>query len=205
MTDPNDSLIRRNRDTGSTVGSSVILGIKQNNEGAWEQLVEFYYPIAYRWCRNAGLSEHNAADVCQDVFRSVVQSLENFDRTNDQQSFGAWLRLIVQRRIADFLQHNSHESPQGGTSAMLRFQEIPMEVNHEETGEANQKLLDAIRVVQSEFEVTSWRAFELCVLQQIDADLVARELAISRNSVYLAKSRILKRIRQIMNGTASDE
>lgn len=205
MTDPNDRLGRNRGDTGSTVGSSVILGIKQNNQRAWEQLVDFYYPIAYRWSRNAGLNEHNAADVCQDVFRSVVQSLENFYRINDKQSFGAWLRLITQRRIADFLQRNKHESPVGGTSVQLQFQEIPIEISNDEILEANAKLLDAIRVVQNEFEVTSWRAFELNVLQQIDADLVAQELEISRNAVYLSKSRILKRIRQIIEGASTDE
>ncbi len=205
MTDPNDRLDSDRTDDGSTVGSSVILGVKQNHQGAWEQLVDFYYPIAYRWCRNAGLNEHNAADVSQDVFRSVVQSFGSFDRSNEKQSFGAWLRLITQRRIADFLQRNSHESPKGGTSAMLRFQEIPIETNNEEMGEANAKLLEAIRVVQNEFEVTSWRAFELNVIQQIDSDLVAQELSISRNAVYLAKSRILKRIRQIMDGDRVEE
>ena len=54
----------------------------------------------------------------------------------------------------------------------------------------------ALKLVQEEFEERTWKAFwGVAVDQRAPADL-ADELRMSVNAVYIAKSRVLRRLRQ---------
>ena len=57
-------------------------------DAAWERLVNLYQPEVYRWCRIANLRPDDAEDVCQDVFRRVIQYIPSFSRAMPGQSFG---------------------------------------------------------------------------------------------------------------------
>ena len=64
--------------------------------------------------------------------------------------------------------------------------------------EWEQSLLDeCLRQVRSEFEPATFRAFELTVREGLDAAEAARQLDVPVKSVYNAKHRILKRIREL--------
>ena len=54
----------------------------------------------------------------------------------------------------------------------------------------------ALKVMQAEFEPSSWRAFWSMVVEGHSAAEVAQQLGISVGAVYVAKSRVLARLRQ---------
>jgi RNA polymerase sigma-70 factor (ECF subfamily) len=54
------------------------------------------------------------------------------------------------------------------------------------------KLLDDLK---AEFEPKTWLAFQRFALEQVPAAKVAAELEISANAVFIAKSRVLARLR----------
>jgi RNA polymerase sigma-70 factor (ECF subfamily) len=57
-----------------------------------------------------------------------------------------------------------------------------------------------LRRVQGDFAPATWQAFRRHVLEGESAVRVALELGLSLNSVLLAKSRVLKRLRQELAG-----
>ena len=64
---------------------------------AWQQFVDLYTPLLFSWARRLGLSEHDSADLLQDIFTILVEKLPNF-RYDPSQSFRAWLKTILLNR-----------------------------------------------------------------------------------------------------------
>ena len=63
----------------------------------------------------------------------------------------------------------------------------------------------ALRLMQAEFAPTTWKACWETVVQGRSADDVARELGLSENAVYIARCRVLRRLRQELSGLVEDE
>ena len=58
----------------------------------------------------------------------------------------------------------------------------------------------ALELMQSEFQPTTWKAFWENVVNERPAADVAAELGLTENAVYLAKGRVLRRLRQELAG-----
>lgn len=174
--------------------------IKAQEPQAWQRFVDLYAPLVYRWCREARISSDDAGDIAQEVFKSVVTSVDAF-RGQRQGSFRAWLHSITRNRIRDYYRARGDElQAEGGTVAQQMFQQVPE--SHEPTDLTGLPKVEgavwrrAVTHVQAEFEPQTWKAFwRVAVDQQRPAD-VAEELGMTRYAVYQAKSRVLRRVRQ---------
>jgi RNA polymerase sigma-70 factor (ECF subfamily) len=167
----------------------------------WAGLVEQYFDRVFRWCIDGGVDEHTAADIAQEVFISALGSLHRFKRS-DQSTFSGWLRRITQRRIADHWRRK-RERAVGGTEAIELFSQLTsirnsVDPDHIDQGLDDERLLNAIASVQSDYQGTSWRAFWMTTVEGRSATDAAFELGITRNAVYLAKSRITKRLQTVI-------
>lgn len=200
---PSDSASNSDQDeTISTIGSSLLGRVREISPDAWDQMVRKYFPLVYGWCRRDGLSESDSADVCQDVFKSTLKSIGGFHRSEPSHSFRGWLRRITQRRIIDFRSTMSLVLPANGGN---EIHEVIQNLADVEIDSGNStdvlsrfaNLQTVLTKVEIEFEPLSWQAFVLVVIDQVPAIEVAELLGISRNAVYLAKSRILKRVRAL--------
>jgi RNA polymerase sigma-70 factor (ECF subfamily) len=195
------------RDSAST-STSLVERVKARDPRAWEHLVDLYGPLVYRYCRQMGLPSQDAPDVMQEVFRSVFAGLDSF-RGDHKGSFRAWLRGITRHRVLDQLRRDKGvPEVAGGTAAQQRFQEIPEEGDPTTTGvlvdPANSLWHRALELVKGEFELATWQAFwRVAVDGEVPAD-VAEDLAMSRHAVYKAKSRVMRRLRQVLNGLEGD-
>jgi RNA polymerase sigma-70 factor (ECF subfamily) len=58
----------------------------------------------------------------------------------------------------------------------------------------------ALKIMQTDFEPTTWKACWEYVVNQRPVKSVAQELGISVSKVYVAKSRVLTRLRQELQG-----
>jgi RNA polymerase sigma-70 factor (ECF subfamily) len=184
-----------------STSSSLLKRAKSREPGAWERLVEVYTCLIYRWCRLAGLQSVDAADVAQEVLKTVAARFEEFrhDRAND--SFRGWLRAITRNKLGDYFRGLKREArAKGGTDAQMQLQEVPeapeppsaLDLAAEET----LLLRSALQVLRSEFEQRTWQAFWRITVDGQSPDCVARELGMTLLAVYKAKSRILCRLRQ---------
>lgn len=186
-----------------TLSTSMLGHVRQLQPDAWHRLVETFGPIIYGWGRRAGLNQHDAADVVQDVFASVARGIGQFQRNKQAGSFRSWLATITRNRIRDFYRRDVPKNPaaHGGTEFQQRLQAIPDDLD-EALSDISETDLDrrlprrVLELVQSEIEPQTWQAFWLTTVEDRTAREAADQLNMQLASIYQAKSRVLRRIRQ---------
>jgi hypothetical protein len=109
-----------------TTSSSLLRGLKADEPGAWRRLSKLYVPLVYYWCLCAGLQREDAADVSQEVFRTVAGRIHGFQASKKADSFRAWLRAITRNKVGDFYRScQAQPRAAGGTDAYERLGQIP--------------------------------------------------------------------------------
>lgn len=184
-------------DNSVSTSHSLILRLKARDESAWERMVYLYSPLIRYWCRRSELNADEAADVTQDVLRTVAQSIDGFQREPGGGTFRGWLRSIFRSRIVDFIRANQKQPRgRGGTDA-LRWLENAPEAHRAEPDEGTSELYKRVlELVQVEFSDSAWQAFWMTTVDGRTAVEVAGELRMTHGAVRQAKYRILRRIRQ---------
>ena len=172
---------------------------KRREPAAWERLAHLYGPLVYGWARQSGLQPSDAADVAQDVFRSVYQAIERFDQERPDGRFRSWLLGITRNRLRDFFRQQQQQPVgAGGTTAHLGFQQVlDNALSEQSLGSSTKSLaLRALALIETDFEEATWRAFWQTAVEGHAPQKVAEELGISVAAVYKAKSRVLQRLRE---------
>jgi RNA polymerase sigma-70 factor (ECF subfamily) len=187
----------------SRTSLSLLERVRARDPAAWAQLVNLYGPLVYGWCRRAELQPADAADVGQEVFAAVARAIGGFRHDRPGATFRGWLYVITRNKLRDRAAAPGAVGT-GGSDAQRRLAEVHAGQPDEATEpgadpeEANgRKALcrRAIECIRGEFEPRTWEAFwRVFVDGQAAAD-VASALGISANAVYLAKSRVLRRLR----------
>lgn len=181
--------------------SSLLVLIKARDQEAWGRFVQLYGPLVTLWCRRFGLQDADVSDVRQEVFRSVAEAIGEFRRDRPGDSFRGWLRVITRTRVLDFRRRESRRIQAiGGNDTQARLLEEPFESSEAENDEDEQDKLLLVRraldlVLDGCKEATRQAFLRVVIAGQLPAE-VARDLGISVNAVYMAKSHILRRIRE---------
>jgi RNA polymerase sigma-70 factor (ECF subfamily) len=175
--------------------------VKAGDRQAWERFADLYGPLVYRWCRETGLKDEDAADVVQEVFGTAAVRVAEFQRPEKGGGLRSWLRAITRNKIGDlFRRLSKHAQAEGGTAALERLQQVPepseLSTTSSQPREDAMVTHRSLQHVQSEFEERTWQAFlALTVEGRAPAD-VAEDLGMTLRAVYKAKSRVLCRLRQ---------
>jgi RNA polymerase sigma-70 factor (ECF subfamily) len=190
-----------NKGEGSEVSSSTLLArVRAQDPAAWGRLVSLCSPLVYHWCRQSGLQAADAADVGQEVFKAVFRSVQQFRKDRTADTFRGWLRTITQNKIRDhFRKKHAEVSAAGGSEALKHLAQVPaleLEDSADPAGEDAALYRRALDLIRNDFENRTWQAFlNVAVERRPPAD-VARELNMTVNAVYLAKSHVLRRVRE---------
>ena len=189
----------------SSISSTLLDQLRAQRPEAWRRLVDLYGPVIYRWCRLAGVPKDEAADVVQDVFAAVTKHIGGFHRDRPGDSFAAWLRSITHSKIVDcFRTRQGRVAGQGGTDAYQRLCQVPEPSAASLSEDPKEiRLLVArlgLDLVRNEFENRTWQAFWQVAVEGQQVDMVAADLAMTVQAVYKAKSRVLRRVRQELDG-----
>jgi RNA polymerase sigma-70 factor, ECF subfamily len=182
-----------------TLSSQFLLGVQRMEPALWSRLVTTFGPIVYRWCRTSGVRDADAPDVVQDVFAAVARGIVSFERERSQGSFRSWLATITRNKVRDYFRALSKRPiGEGGSEAWGQLQNIPQDLDSTICADnATQPLIrEVLAQVEAEFEKMTWKAFWLTTVEGANAKDVAGQLGISTASVYQAKSRVLRRLRQ---------
>jgi RNA polymerase sigma-70 factor, ECF subfamily len=165
----------------------------------WRRLQDIYLPLIQRWLRRVPGLGTEADDVAQEIFLVVVRELPEFERRREG-SFRAWLRNITVNKTRSFSKQR-HRRPAVGLDPADGFldqmadpdSELAREWDREHDEHVTRKLLAA---VQPDFHPTTWAAFRRLAVDGMPAARVAEELGMSENAVLLAKSRVIRRLRE---------
>jgi RNA polymerase sigma-70 factor (ECF subfamily) len=180
--------------------------VKCRDTAAWQRLVHLFSPLVYRWCRQAGLQEADAADVGQEVFKSVFGAIDSFRHDRDGDTLGGWLRTITANKVRDFQRKLAKQDRGvGGSDAQRQLRHIAEDKlpgSDEDSLREDSLLLyrRAVEMILAGCEEQTRQVFLRVVIERQAAAAVAREMGITVNAVYLAKSRVLRRIRQEFAG-----
>jgi RNA polymerase sigma-70 factor (ECF subfamily) len=171
---------------------------KATTAAAWAEFVELYTPLLYSWASRLGLQPSDAADLVQDIFVILVQKLPEFEY-DSQKSFRAWLRTILMNRWRDREKRLAVVSQQNDAAALEQAAVSDQALEIEEAEYREVLLRRALELMQREFHPATWRACWEQVVQGRPAAEVARELGLSVNAVYVARSRVLRRLREYLD------
>jgi RNA polymerase sigma-70 factor (ECF subfamily) len=183
----------------NTTSASLLDRLRQPGaEDDWTRFVKLYSPLLYTWAHRLGLSDADAADLVQDVFAMLVQKLPEF-RYDQQNSFRSWLRTVTLNKWRDRCRRRvpAALAPDDATFMTLPAAET------EAFGEAEYRqyvVTRALQLMQNEFSPLTWKACWGHVVEGRPAADVAAELGITTASVYVAKGRVLCRLREELQG-----
>ncbi len=164
----------------------------------WRRLTEIYLPLIRTWLAQIPELNDEAADLAQEVLIIVVKELPRFERQREG-SFCAWLRNVTVNRVRAFTrQRRRRPAVADSTHSFLNELEDPASAisqqwDREHDQHVFQQLISAIEI---DFSPATWLAFRRSALDGHPVASVATELGISVNAVLLAKSRVLKKLRE---------
>ncbi len=179
--------------------SASLLGrLRQPGEQvAWGRFVQLYAPLLYAWAQRWGLQDQDAADLVQEVLVALVQKLPEFDY-DPQRRFRGWLRTVAQNKWRDLVRR---KGLRGSAEGSLADVAAPDENDELAEAEYRRHLVSrALQLMQAEFPEKMWKACWEHVVAGRPVAEVAAELGIAEGTVYVAKSRIMSRLRQELEG-----
>jgi RNA polymerase sigma factor (sigma-70 family) len=177
------------------------------DQQAWGQFVQIYEPLLLRVMRQRGLQDADAHDVTQQVVLAVTQAVERWQPDGRDASFRRWLFSIARKQSLRFVQRGSPlRGPArrgvGGTDMLKLLDSLP-EPEHRtvvafDDEYRNEVFHLAAEQVRGECRDSTWQAFwRTCVLKESVAD-VAGVLKMTAGNVYVARSRIIARLRKVV-------
>jgi RNA polymerase sigma-70 factor (ECF subfamily) len=167
--------------------------------------MRLYGPLVARWCRASDLQPADADDVAQEVLKEAVGRLPDFHRERPG-SLRAWLKKVTRSKIAD---RGRDRVPGGvgvGGDDPPALETAPARADGPETdppAEPDEELVllrQAVEMVLDEFQPATREAYLRVVLHGQAPNDVARDLGLTPNAVYLARSRVKRRLREEFAG-----
>jgi RNA polymerase sigma-70 factor, ECF subfamily len=179
---------------------SLLLRAQTGEADAWKDLTDLYRPLIVGWLNRQGVPPRDLEDLGQEVLLSVVKHLPAFEHSGNRGAFRSWLRTIVCRRTADYWRaHDAGSQASGGSGANVALQQIAdpdSELNRQWDEEHDRYVFHCLLdLVEEEFEPITLQAFRRLAIDGISGAEAAQELGLSVAAVYVAKSRVLSRIR----------
>ena len=184
-----------------TTSLSLLDRLRDDDQSSWRKLTELYTPLIRNWLARGGAPPQEIEDLTQNVMAVVVRRVPEFQCGQREGSFRRWLRTIAVNCLREFWKSRQRRTQSPGGSD---FQQMLDELADPNSGLSRQwdeehdqvvtrRLLDWIR---PQFQNTTWRAFERVAIGGESPDEVARALGMTVNAVFIAKSRVLAKLRE---------
>ena len=181
--------------------ASLLVRLRDPNDGeAWKDFVRLYAAVIYGFARKRGLQDADAADLMQEVLRSVAGHVGRLDYDPGKGTFRGWLYAITRNKVYNFLDARRRQARgTGDSNAHQRLEEQPGREGDADDWDREYErkaFAWAADRVKNEFQPNTWQAFWLTAVDGQNARDVGRRLGLSPGAVYVAKSRVLARLRE---------
>ena len=173
------------------------------DQEAWGRFVDLYAPLVYGFLSKRGLQDADAADLTQDVMRQVALAAHSLEYDPKRGSFRGWLFTVVQNRLTDHWRRDGvRERGAGDTDAQQQLNELPqpggLDASAQWDADYERQLFQyATNVVKQDFTDSTWQAFWKTAVNGQPGKEVADELGMTIAAVYLAKGRVMTRLKEI--------
>lgn len=172
-----------------------------NDSVVWDKFINSFRPVVINFAMKLGLSANDAEDASQETMLVFIKAFKDGKYNRDKGRLRNWLFGVARRVILNLRRNRPLEQLIADKTTGTSFWDlIEDDRNIKLSWEAewrNMVLTNCLEQVRKEFDSKVFKAFELYALEQTAVDEVARNLEMSRNAVYIAKSRVLSRMRQL--------
>jgi RNA polymerase sigma factor (sigma-70 family) len=176
---------------------------------AWAQFVDVYAPLIYGYVRKRGLQDADAADLTQACLRQVAVHVGSLEYDPQQGSFRGWLFTIVRNRLRNFRAQPRHLQSSGDSQiqGLLENQAAP---EADEAGAWEREYRErmfawASQQVRPTVADATWQAFWQTAVEGKPGKDVAKNLGLSVSAVYVAKSRVMARLRSLIHEAQEED
>jgi RNA polymerase sigma factor (sigma-70 family) len=175
------------------------------DDNSWKRLIDLYTPLLQRWLRQAGVAEADAADLLQETFLAVVREMPSFEHNQQRGAYRCWLRAILVNRLRGHWNARRTALPVAASAEFSRnierLEDPADDLNQIWDREHDAFLANRIlQLIEKDFTASTWHAFRRVVMDGARPAEIAVEMGLSVNAVLLAKSRVLRRARQEIDG-----
>lgn len=176
------------------------------DDRAWGQFLELYGPLIYQYGRRRGLQDADAADLTQEVLSAVAAGARQLDYDPGRGSFRGWLFTLAHHKLHDLLARQRRPGQgQGNSAAQELLEQQPAREEALWDEEYEHRLFAwAAEQVRSDFTDSTWQAFRKTAVEGKGAREVAEELGLSVGAVYIAKSRVQARLKELIQQVRED-
>lgn len=181
--------------------ASLLLRIRNPaDREAWDEFTAIYRPVIYRMARRRGLQDADAQDLAQRVLASVADNIERWEPDPGRGRFSTWLSTVTRNAIIDSLRAVKPDHSPGGTSVLRQLNRLPQSEEaaaRELQREYRRQLFrQAACEIQAEFEDATFQAFWLTAVELMPVGDAASEIGRTIGSVYAARSRVMRRLKE---------
>ncbi len=167
---------------------------------AWSEFARLYQPILIRVARSRGLQDSDAHEIAQDVLITVMKSIARFEIGVRAGGFRRWLATITSNKIRDLqrrqVSQNATRQLQGSEIHHAAEESIVSIDESLDRHWQHQLFYLATECVRPSVNTETWSAFWRTMVDQVPMEEVARELNWSIGNVYVARSRIIAKLRR---------
>jgi RNA polymerase sigma-70 factor (ECF subfamily) len=184
--------------------ASLLVRLRDPHDGdAWVQFLDVYGPLVYAFARKQGLQDADASDLSQEVLSAVAGAVGRLEYDPCRGAFRNWLFTIVRRKLSAWRAAQArHPRGSGDTDTHRLLEQCPASEAGTEAAweeEWQQRLFGwACEQVQRHVTEATWQAFWRTAVEGRPGQQVADELGLSVAAVYLARSRVLARLKALM-------
>jgi RNA polymerase sigma-70 factor (ECF subfamily) len=179
---------------------SLLLRLRgERDELAWAEFFAIYEPLVFRLMLRRGLQESDARDTTQQVLLRISGAIKRYQPDGADASFRRWLFRVARNVVVTFLKQQSRQPELLDDRQVAELFDAKLSVGSEsdlfDHEYCQQVLVWATEQVRREFRDTTWKAFVETSINRRPIAEVAAQLSLSPGSVYVARSRIIARLR----------
>lgn len=168
------------------------------DNAAWEEFASIYRPVIVRIALRKQMQFDDAEDLAQQVLLLVLKNINKWKSDPARARFRTWLQTVVRNATMNALSRRPKDQASGGTDSLQQLHQRPDKADSLSFDLEWQRetLRWVAHQVRGEFESTTWTAFWDTAIEQLPAQEVAEKIGRSVGAVYIARSRVMQRIKQ---------
>jgi RNA polymerase sigma-70 factor (ECF subfamily) len=179
---------------------SLLLRLRDHQDAeAWGEFIRLYAPLVHRYARRHGLQDADAADLTQEVLRGVSGGVGRLEYDPARGSFRGWLFTLAHHKLCDLharLRRQGQGSGDSGVRVLLEGQPAPEDRERWDQDYRQTVFAWAAERVRPAVSDATWQAFWQTAVEGKSGQQVAEELGMTVAAVYLAKSRVMARLKE---------
>jgi len=168
---------------------------------AWQRFCDHFRPVVVKFAKQLGLSATNAEDAAQETMLQFFKLFREGKYDPEKGRLSNWLFGVAKRVILNLRGHQPLEQLMADKTTGTSFWDLVKDDHSiKQSWDAQWRKMVLTRCLEQarrEFNPKVFEAFELYALKDKTVEEVAQKFKMSRNSVYIAKSRVLSRLRQL--------